>query len=196
MWKHLQPATDTNRSNSPQKVHNIQSLPKSRKEVFFFFLNRQNLHFNWCHDQHRLRGKAFEPSQDWEQQNKRGGSRKGVSLYRHVNGYWSDTEPRTTWTGTFFLSMSLVLLWVSSYPDGKTVKWRFCLDQNYSVWGNCHLRPDPLEGPFWGAWPPRWASCVVATSVSQRPSHRALQGKANDIWGCDPMMTTAQTQQK
>lgn len=50
MWKHLQPATDINRSNSLQEVHNIQSLPKSRRED----CNRQNLHFDWCHYQHRL----------------------------------------------------------------------------------------------------------------------------------------------
>lgn len=41
VWKHLQPATDTNWSNSLHEVHNIKSLPKSQRE----FHNRQNLHF-------------------------------------------------------------------------------------------------------------------------------------------------------
>lgn len=56
----------------------------------------------------------------------------------------------------------------------------------------------PWRAPPWGAWPvaPCWASCIVVASVFQCPSLRALQGKANDIWGCDPMMATAQTKQK
>lgn len=101
MWKHLQPATDTNRSNSPQEVHNIQSLPKSRREVY----NRQNLHFDWCHYQQK--DQVFNhcrqnASKLWKEQQRRRQHGFRLLTVRVNVGPCSNIGSRISWTGPPF----------------------------------------------------------------------------------------------